>query len=44
MEILINNKVQKMVQALPPTDPTAVTDFDIFMHLTLLNATDYNAL
>ena len=44
MEILINDKVQKMVQELPPADPEVVTDFDIFIHLTLLNATDYNSL
>ena len=44
MEILLNERVEKMVHNPPPTDPAVVTEFDIYMHLTLLYASDYTLL
>ena len=44
MEVLLNDKVQEMVQQPPPEDQAIVTDFDVYIYQNLISAMDYNVL
>ena len=44
MEVLLNDKIQEMVQEPPPEDQAVVTEFDIYIHQNLLSGSDYNSL